>query len=75
MNIGEAKLDNPVWNSLSETHKDYAIIYGDTKFYHPDYCPFGGYINEGNTATAITEYSKLSSHFYIIGQKPNKSSI
>ena len=26
------KLDNPTWHSLSETHKDFAIDYGDVKF-------------------------------------------
>lgn len=70
MNIDEYKLDNPVWFSLSETHKDFAIEYGDIKFYHPDYCPFGGFINGENTTKAITEYSKLTSSFYSIGQKP-----
>ena len=58
MNAGENKLDNPVWNSLSETHKDLAIEYGSIKFYHPDYCPFGGFINGENTAEGIFEYSK-----------------
>jgi len=29
----EEKLDNPVWNSLNETHKSLSIEYDETKFY------------------------------------------
>ena len=39
----DKKLDNPVWFSLSETHQSFAIDYGSIKFYHSDYCPFGGF--------------------------------
>lgn len=69
MSIDE-KLDNPVWHSLNETHKDYAIVYDHIKFYHPDYCPFGGFINPENIADPIDEYAQLSGNFFIIGQKP-----
>lgn len=67
----ENKLDNPIWHSLSETHKDFAIEYDGIKFYHPDYCPFGGFTQIENTAIPIAEYAKLTNHFYIIGEKPN----
>ena len=67
----ENKLDNPIWHSLSETHKDFAIDYGEIKFYHPDYCPFGGFSEVGNTANPIAEYAELTNPFYIIGEKPN----
>jgi hypothetical protein len=33
------KLDNPVWHSLSENHKEYGITYDETLFYAPEYCP------------------------------------
>ena len=39
----DKKLDNPVWFSLSETHQSFAVDYGSVKFYHPEYCPFGGF--------------------------------
>jgi hypothetical protein len=29
------KLDNPVWHSLSENHKEYGITYDETLFYAP----------------------------------------
>ncbi|MNQ24173.1 hypothetical protein D3C85_373610 [compost metagenome] len=41
----ENKLDNPVWYSLSENHQEFAIDYGNTKFYDPNYGPFGGLQN------------------------------
>lgn len=71
MEIGENKLDNPVWYSISETHKDFGIDCGTIKFYHPDYCPFGGFIALDNIEHSISEYAKLTDNFFIIGQKPN----
>lgn len=67
----EFKLDNPIWYSLSETHKNFGIDYDTIKFYHPDYCPFGGFTEIENTANPISEYAELTNHFYIIGQRPN----
>jgi GNAT superfamily N-acetyltransferase len=66
----EKKLDNPVWYSLSETHKKKALDFGEMKFYDPDYCSFGGFTEVENTATALAEYSKLTNSFFIFGAKP-----
>lgn len=71
MATGNHKLDNPVWYSVSETHKDFGIDFGTIKFYHSDYCPFGGFIALDNMEQSISEYAKLTSNFFIIGQKPN----
>lgn len=71
--INENKLDNPVWYSLSETHSEFAIDYGNTKFYNPDYCPFGGFIVSENISDAINQYSHLSDNFFIVGEKPQVS--
>lgn len=71
--LEENKLDNPVWYSLSETHKGFAIDYGNTKFYNPDYCPFGGFIVSENISDAIEQYSNLSNNFFIVGEKPQVS--
>ena len=73
MTPNEYKLDNPVWNSLSETHQSFAIDYDFIKFYHPDYCPFGGFTKTENTGKCIDEYAQLVDNFFIIGQKPNIS--
>jgi len=67
---GFEKLDNPVWYSLSETHKDISINYHNVKFYDPVYCPFGGFIENNNVASQIDEYSKLINHFLVVGEKP-----
>jgi len=71
--IDENKLDNPVWHSLSETHKEFALDYGNTKFYNPDYCPFGGFIDSEHIAGAIDQYSALSDNFFVVGEKPEIS--
>ncbi|MCL9805493.1 GNAT family N-acetyltransferase [Flavobacterium amniphilum] len=64
------KLDNPTWYSLSETHKEYAIVDNNMKFYLPEYCPFGGFIHPENTEMPINRYSLLTDNFYIVGDKP-----
>ena len=64
------KLDNPVWFSLSETHHTFAVDYSNLKFYHPDYCLFGGFKNNENTSTSIDDYSALADNFFIVGEKP-----
>ena len=67
---GLEKLDNPVWYSLSETHKNISINYHNVKFYDPAYCAFGGFIENNNIALQVDEYSKLINHFFIVGEKP-----
>jgi ribosomal protein S18 acetylase RimI-like enzyme len=69
-NGGYERLDNPVWYSLSETHKNISINYHNAKFYNPAYCPFGGFIETNNVASQIDEYSKLINHFFVVGEKP-----
>ena len=66
----ENKLDNPVWHSLSETHQKFSVNYEGIKFYHPDYCPFGGCNSRENTSESLSEYSKLTDGFFIVGNKP-----
>ena len=65
------KLDNPTWYSLNETHKDFAMDYNGVKFYQPDYCPFGGFIDSNKTAEGINAYSLLINNFYVVGNKPS----
>jgi len=67
------KLDNPVWYSLLETHKNFSIVYKDLKFYDPDYCPFGGFESEDDIPAQIDEYSKLIDSFFVVGEKPKFS--
>ncbi|MEP6676943.1 MAG: GNAT family N-acetyltransferase [Ferruginibacter sp.] len=65
----EKKLDNPVWHAIAETHRHFGIDAENTKFYRPDYCPFGGIIKAENTSAPITEYAALIDNFFIIGEQ------
>lgn len=66
----EHKLDNPVWYSLSETHSGFSVNLEHGKFYHPDYCPFGGCIYPEKISEDISAYSLLADNFYVVGEKP-----
>jgi GNAT superfamily N-acetyltransferase len=66
----ENKLDNPVWNSLSENHSSFSINHENTKFYHPDYGPFGGFTALQTTKEACYHFSLLTNNFFIVGEKP-----
>lgn len=67
------KLDNPAWYSLSEKHHELALIYTNGIFYHPDYCPFGGFSSNSQTSRALSAYAKLTDNFFVIGEKPHFS--
>jgi ribosomal protein S18 acetylase RimI-like enzyme len=71
----DKKLDNPVWSSLSETHQRFAVDYDNIKFYHPDYCPFGGFENNFAITGPINEYSTMVDLFFIVGEKPKLSNL
>lgn len=70
MSILEDALDNPVWYSLTDTHFNACIDYGNVKFFHPDYGPFGAFINNEDTSIAIEKHAKLITDFFIVGKKP-----
>ena len=64
------KLDNPVWYSLCETHKKFAIVYKHLKFYAPDQCPFGAFDVGGDMFAEIEAYAGLTDNFFVVGKKP-----
>jgi ribosomal protein S18 acetylase RimI-like enzyme len=66
----DRKLDNPVWHSLCEIHQEFIVDYNTIKFYHPDYCAFGGFQAIDDIAHNIDSYSMLADHFFIVGEKP-----
>jgi len=74
MPIQVEKLDNPVWFSLAETHQAFSISFNGAKFYHPDYCPFGGYSESEAISKAIDEYATICDNFFVVGEKPAFSS-
>ncbi|MGG8497363.1 GNAT family N-acetyltransferase [Tenacibaculum sp. TC6] len=64
------KLSNPVWNALNETHKKFVIDYDGVRFYKPEICPFGAFMNLNKTKEAINYYAKLTDSFFIVGNEP-----
>ncbi|WP_264529320.1 GNAT family N-acetyltransferase [Flavobacterium sp. N502540] len=66
----EHKLDNPVWYALSENHSAFVLDYDGTKFYNPEYCPFGSFILPESNLTATKQYALLTDSFFIVGEKP-----
>ena len=71
MKLEEKKLDNPVWYSLNEVHKELSLNYNELLFYKPEYCPFGGFTNRSSNQKGIKEYSLLTDNFYVVGDKPD----
>ncbi len=69
--MDETKLDNPVWFALTETHHNLLVEYGDFKFYHPDYCPFGAFDKNRSDRKGIEKYAVLCENFFIVANKPN----
>lgn len=68
INKNAIKLKNPVWYSLSETQEKFAVEFNNVKFYHPDICSFGSFINEGDTFEALNEYAKLKDSFFLVSE-------
>ncbi|MEO5683637.1 MAG: GNAT family N-acetyltransferase [Chitinophagaceae bacterium] len=64
------RLDNPVWHSLSEAHQRFALDCGIIKFYQPDYCPFGGFVQAEGIADGLNKYATMIKSFYTIGAQP-----
>ena len=58
------------WFSLSETHQSFGVDYSSIKFYHPDYCPFGGFEKDDSISKPIDEYSVMVDSFFVVGEKP-----
>lgn len=74
MNTKDHVLDNPVWFTLTESCFKHTIDYGNVKFYHPEYAPFGAFINNEDTSYAIEQHAKLIKDFFIVGNKPKMPS-
>lgn len=64
----DKKLQNPVWYSLQETHKKFAINYDEVVFYDPEICPFGAFTNSEKTKEALNEYAKLTDSFFLVSE-------
>lgn len=67
------QLDNPAWYSLSQTHQPFVIDYNGMKCYHPEYCPFGGFMHIAATDAGLNAYTLLTGNFFIVGDRPDFS--
>ncbi len=65
------KLDNPVYYSLTEIHQPFALELEGIHYYHPDFCPFGGFIGPLSTEKGVAHYARLTDNFFIVGEKPS----
>ncbi len=62
------KLKNPVWFSLNETHAHYTIDFDKVKFYHPNICTFGAFLDTDNTFDAMNAYAELTDKFFLVSE-------
>lgn len=64
----ENQLKNPVWYSLNETHKKYAVEFEGVRFYNPEICSFGSFFDETKTAKASSEYLEATNEFFFVSE-------
>jgi GNAT superfamily N-acetyltransferase len=70
MHNEQNKLNNPVWHSLNESHKDFALDFEGFKFYSPEVCAFGGCIDVQDSKSALDQYAAFTDSFYVVGDQP-----
>ncbi|HDZ07331.1 hypothetical protein LCGC14_0118240 [marine sediment metagenome] len=64
----EEQLKNPVWYSLNETHKRFAVEFDGVQFYHQAVCTFGSFFDDSKTVEAAKEYSKSTDSFFFVSE-------
>jgi len=69
-----SKLDNPVWSALSEVQSEHSIVYNGIRFFPPDICPFGGFLEADLASKGMHQYAQLANIFYIVGDEPSSCS-
>lgn len=64
----ETQLQNPVWYSLLETHRKFAITCNGLPCYQPEICPFGAFMDESLTENASSEYLRTTDTFFFVSE-------
>ena len=64
----EQQLKNPVWYSLNETHKKFAVKYKEVLFYDQEVCTFGAFFDEDRTTAASNQYLKTTDSFFFVSE-------
>src|SRR5215210_7063725 len=73
LNMKQSTLDNPIWSSLNESHRQFAKTVGHLKYYDPEICPFAAFSGSNDVAKEIDQYSKIIDDFFVVGDKPQYS--
>lgn len=67
----DAKLDNPIWNSLQTRHRDIALRVGDVARYPAEFAPFLGVANaRADIAKAVESLVAPGDSVYLLGVAP-----
>jgi len=67
-----SKLDNPVWHSLNEAHRRFALGDEELKLYPPNVSPFVGInSNDKQVLQKLDNYIQTNERFFIIGDLPD----
>jgi len=64
----DEQLKNPVWYSLKETHKKFAVEFDGVLFFNPEVCTFGSFFDNTKTTKASNEYLKKSEKFFFVSE-------
>jgi ribosomal protein S18 acetylase RimI-like enzyme len=64
----EEKLKNPVWHSLNETHKKFAVEFDGVQFYKPEILTFGAFIEPTKTEKALNQFVKTADTFFLVSE-------
>ena len=64
----EQQLKNPVWYSLNETHKKFAVKFKEVLFYDQEVCTFGAFFDEDRTTAASNQYLKTTDSFFFVSE-------
>ncbi|UAM98653.1 GNAT family N-acetyltransferase [Polaribacter litorisediminis] len=64
----EEKLKNPVWHSLNETHKKFAIMLDGVQFYNPEINNFGAFLETDKTIKALNKYTEKTERFFLVSE-------
>lgn len=66
----EEKFDNPVWTALEETHKKFALITDEGRFYKPEICPFAAIRANDQIDKALAFYADQCKNFFFVNKEP-----
>ncbi|WP_165749903.1 GNAT family N-acetyltransferase [Cellulophaga sp. Z1A5H] len=62
-------LKNPVWFALNEAHEKFSVTYNGVKFYDPEICPFGAFVDPSTIQLALEAYAKTCESFFLVTNK------